>query len=314
MNLISYKLPITWADTKTGRVKFLVFIDAETKKKIFHYMLRDNRVEGKDYLFSLDSLLKNAQAMMKASNMKIVLKGALVYRSGDRSWVTADNETKVIMLNDRGQILFNESVSGTGEVKEGPKVEENPIDQKQVEGEEENKQGLQQNENKKEVFNVYITNPMQDWDVSKFDKEGHPTAVKKLKFKRADAKDGVLNHNVHLDKRMGGELLELFRNFDSNLTNGLNSLKPGQTLLVKNVTYGWWRFPGANPNRDWIFPTKETTIVPITIKTSNSTPPKQKPISKPVQPVKKPEPAMAESINIVDKIILEAKHILHDLL
>lgn len=300
LNLISYKLPITWVDSKAGRVRFLIFVDAETKKRVFQYMLRDNRTEGKDYLFSLDGLLKKAQSMMKTSGMKIVLKGALVYRSGDRSWITADSETKVALISDQNQVLFNENVTGTGEIKEGPKVEENPEAQKQsgeIDNEKENKDGLQQNENKKEIFNVYVTNPMQDWDVSKFDKEGSPTAVKKLKFKRADAKDGVLNHNVHIDKRIGGDLLELFRTFDSNLSKGLDSLKPGQTLLIKNVTYGWWRFPGANPNRDWIFPTENTTVVPITIKPSST---------KPAPPVKK-VPAMMESLDIVERILLQSR-------
>lgn len=104
---------------------------------------------------------------------------------------------------------------------------------------------------------------MEDWNASKFDKNSRPTAVKKLQFSRTDDENTVLHHNVHLDSRVGGHEKEQLTWMDNDLKKALDNYKDGDIIVVRNVTYGWWRFPGASSKRDWIFPTDKTNVTVI---------------------------------------------------
>ena len=113
----------------------------------------------------------------------------------------------------------------------------------------------------KEVFNVYVLNPTVNWGVSKFEKHSSPTGVKKIQFKKTNGEKDIFHHNLHLEGRVGGHERELLSKMDGELKKALDEYKEGDIVVIRNVTYGWWRFPGASPKRDWIFPTDKTSII-----------------------------------------------------
>lgn len=261
VSLISVKIPPDWNEHKGEKVKFLVFVDEDDKKKQYNYMLRAKRTSGKDYSFSLDFLLKTAIASRTSKGDKIMINNPNVNMVGGRAWIDARSGTEVVTFSPTDGYIYNAKVTGKGETIGTPPVKAPDVEKaKEVEPGE------------KEVFNVYVLNPYEDWNVSKFDKDKRPTAVKKLTFARTDGDTSILHHNVHVDERVGGNLKAELNHMDSELKRALESFKDGDRIIIKNVTYGWWRFPGASSSRDWIFPTEKTavSIVPGKIKESRS--------------------------------------------
>lgn len=293
-DLVSNNIPLGWNSTKLGNVKFITFVLKGTGTGNILYMLKEKRTEGKDYLFSIDKLFMSAIKIRREAKDKIIVENGLVYFSNGRQWLTADSNTIVKTIDANEKILFSGNVEGSGQTIKSQEVSGDLKNQEEEQSSNDANSG-------KEIFNVYVTNPMEDWNVSNFDKYGTPTAVKKLKFKRADGKDGVLHHNIHIDPRMGGQQKELFNKFDSALHKELTNLKPGQTIMAKNVTYGWWRFPGASAKRDWIFPTDNTEVKIITIGKPKSVEPVKKQTN-----TKRMVPKVTENYSLVNKIIKEA--------
>ena len=99
MNIYCSKIPMSWVDTKSGKIKFLEFRNLKEPKGTIYYGLRQGRPEGFDLSMAFDKAI--VEAIKKVGGIKsnvIVIKGVTTTYSG-KLWMKPQDVCEVIVID-----------------------------------------------------------------------------------------------------------------------------------------------------------------------------------------------------------------------
>jgi hypothetical protein len=113
MNIYATKIPMSWVDTKDGKIKFLEFKNAKDPKGTIHYAVRQNRPDEFQLSKNFDAAMIEA---IKAkggikTNMIIVKDVDTSYKG--KLWMKIKDGTEIIVLDAvKKTPLFRKVVTG----------------------------------------------------------------------------------------------------------------------------------------------------------------------------------------------------------
>ena len=113
MNIYATKIPMSWVDTKDGKIKFLEFKNAKDPKVTIHYAIRQNRPDEFQLSKNFDAAMIEA---IKAkggikTNMIIVKDVDTAYKG--KLWMKIKDGCEIIVLDAiNKKPLFRKVVTG----------------------------------------------------------------------------------------------------------------------------------------------------------------------------------------------------------
>ena len=113
MNVYASKVPMSWVDTKEGKMKFLEFKNAKDPKGTIYYALRQNRPDEFELSKNFDAAM--IEAIKAKSGIKtnmIIVKDVTTSYKG-KLWMKIHDGTEIIVLDAvNKKPIFRKVVNG----------------------------------------------------------------------------------------------------------------------------------------------------------------------------------------------------------
>ena len=113
MNVYASKIPMSWVDTKDGKMKFLEFKNAKDPKGTIHYVLRQNRPDQFELSKNFDAAMVEAiKAKGGIKTNMIIVKDVTTHYKG-KLWMKVHDGTEIIVLDAvNKKPIFRKVVNG----------------------------------------------------------------------------------------------------------------------------------------------------------------------------------------------------------